>query len=66
LQIRCVDDDFTREALALVANKSIGGRRTARELEVLIARRAMSETILSDTELRLPVGPCLDGSIAPA
>lgn len=37
--ILCIVDDFTREALALVVDTSIGAHRMARELDVLIARR---------------------------
>jgi putative transposase len=38
-RILCIVDDFIREALALVADTSIGGRRVARELEHFHVRR---------------------------
>ena len=47
-RILCIFDDFTREALALVVDTSIGGARTARELDALIARRGRPATIVSD------------------
>jgi putative transposase len=47
-RILCIVDDFTREALALVADTSIGGRRLVRELDALIARRGRPATIVSD------------------
>lgn len=48
-------DDFTREALALVVDSSIGGRCVVRELDALLARPAM---IVSDngTELTSRAG----------
>jgi putative transposase len=48
LRILAIVDDFTREALALVVDTSIGGWRLARELDVLIARRGKPLTIVSD------------------
>jgi putative transposase len=45
-------DDFTREALALVADISIGGRRVVRELDALIARRGRL------AHGRAPIWPC--------
>jgi len=48
-RILCIVDDFTREALALVVDTSIGGQRMARELDVLIARRGTLWTIVSET-----------------
>jgi putative transposase len=47
-RILCIVDDFTREALALVVDTSIGGQRLASELDVLIARRGKPWTIVSD------------------
>lgn len=44
----CIVDDFTREALALVVDTSIGGHRMARELDGLIARRSRPTMIVSD------------------
>jgi putative transposase len=43
-----VVDDFTRECLALVADTSLSGRRLARELDALIARRGRPRTIVSN------------------
>ncbi len=43
-----VVDDCTRECLALVPDTSIGGRRVARELDGIIARRGKPTTIVSD------------------
>jgi putative transposase len=47
-RILCIVDDFTREALALVVDTSIGGRRLVRELDTLIARRGRPAKIVSD------------------
>jgi putative transposase len=47
-RILCIVDDFTREALALIVDTSIGGQRMARELDTLIARRGKPATIVSD------------------
>jgi putative transposase len=47
-RILCIVDDFTREALDLVVDTSIGGRRLARELDALIARRGKPALIVSD------------------
>ena len=47
-RILCIVDDFTREALALVVDTSIGGHRMARELDALIARRGRPAMIVSD------------------
>ena len=48
-RILCIVDDYTREALALIVDTSIGGQRMARELDVLIARRGTPWTIVSET-----------------
>ena len=52
-RILAVVDDFSRECLALVADKSLSGARVARELTALIARRGKPRTVVSDkgTEL---------------
>lgn len=50
-RILCIVDDFTREALALVVDTSIGGRRLARELDGLIDRRGRPAMIVSDNVL---------------
>jgi len=47
-RILAIVDDFTREALALVVDTSIGGMRLARELDVLVARRGKPAVIVSD------------------
>ena len=47
-RILVVVDDFTRECLAAVADTSISGVRVARALDVLIARRGVPATIVSD------------------
>jgi putative transposase len=43
-----VVDDFTRECLALVVDTSISGRRVARELDAIIAKRKKPLMIVSD------------------
>jgi putative transposase len=47
-RILVVLDDFTREALTLVVDTSIGGARLMRELDALIASRGKPATIVSD------------------
>jgi len=47
-RILAIVDDFTREALALVVDTSIGGRRLVRELDILVARRGKPTIIVSD------------------
>src|SRR6202012_6309654 len=47
-RILCIVDDFTREALALVVDTSIGGQRLVRELDTLVARRGKPAMIVSD------------------
>ena len=47
-RVLAVVDDFTRECLALVADKSLSGRRLARELDAVIAQRGKPRTIVSD------------------
>ena len=47
-RILAVVDDFTREALTLVADTSIGGVRLVRELDALVASRGKPATIVSD------------------
>jgi putative transposase len=48
LRMLAVVDDCTRERLALVADTSLSGRRVARELDALAARRGRPGTIVSD------------------
>jgi putative transposase len=43
-----VIDDVTKQCLAAVADTSISGRRVARELSALIARRGKPGVIVSD------------------
>ena len=52
-RILAVVDDFTREALTLVVDTSIGGWRVARELDALIAHRGKPATIISDNGTEL-------------
>jgi putative transposase len=47
-RILAIVDDFTREALALVVDTSIGGRRLARELDIIVTRRGKPSVIVSD------------------
>jgi putative transposase len=47
-RVLVVVDDFTRESLALVVDTSISGRRVARELDAIIARRKKPLMIVSD------------------
>lgn len=53
LRILAVVDDFTRECLCLVADTSISGKRVARELDALIARRGKPQTVVSDNGTEL-------------
>jgi putative transposase len=48
LRILNVLDDVTKECLAAIADTSISGRRVARELDVVIARRGKPGLIVSD------------------
>ena len=43
-----VVDDFSRECLALVADRSLTGRRVARELDRIAARRGLPRMMVSD------------------
>lgn len=52
-RILTVVDDFTRECLALVADTSLSGVRTARELDAIIARRGRPLAIVSDNGTEL-------------
>jgi putative transposase len=47
-RILAVVDDFTRECLCLVADTSLPGRRVARELDAVIARRGHPALCVSD------------------
>ena len=53
LRVLAIVDDFTREALALAVDTSIGGRRVVRELDALITRRARPTMIASDNGTEL-------------
>jgi len=55
-----VVDDFTREALALVVDTSIGGQRVVRELDVLIGVRGKPATVVSDNGSELTSRAVLD------
>jgi putative transposase len=52
-RILAVVDDLTRECLALVADTSISGQRTARELDAIIERRGKPFSIVSDNGTEL-------------
>ncbi len=52
-RVLVIIDDFTREALALVVDTSIGGRRVVRELDTLIAARGRPAMIVSDNGTEL-------------
>jgi len=52
-RILCVLDDFSRECLALVADTSLSGKRVARELDAIGARRALPLTVVSDNGTEL-------------
>jgi putative transposase len=52
-RILAIFDDCTRECLAAVADISLSGRRVARELDLLIARRGRPRTIVSDNGTEL-------------
>ena len=47
-RILCIVDDFSREALATVADISLSGARMTRELDALIRRRGKPGMIVSD------------------
>ena len=47
-RVLAVVDDFTREALALIVDTSLGGQRVVRELDALIAARGRPSMIVSD------------------
>lgn len=48
LRILAVVDDFSRECLCLVVDTSLSGKRVARELDALIARRGQPLMVVSD------------------
>jgi putative transposase len=48
-----VNDDFTRECLALIPDTSISGRRVARELDTVMRLYGKPETIVSDNGTEL-------------
>jgi len=52
-RVLSIVDDFTREALALVVDSSIGGQRVVRALDALIARRGRPAMIVSDNGTEL-------------
>jgi putative transposase len=47
-RILAVVDDFTRECITLIADTSLSGARVVRELDTMIAKRGMPNTIVSD------------------
>jgi putative transposase len=52
-RVLAIVGDFTREALALVVDSSIGGQRVTRELDALTARRGRLAMIVSDNGTEL-------------
>ena len=58
-RVLAVVDDFTRECLELVADTSLSGRRVARELDAIIARRGRPKTCVSDNGTELTGMPIL-------
>lgn len=52
-RILAVVDDFTRECLTLVADTSLSGLRTARELDAIVLRRGKPTSIVSDNGTEL-------------
>jgi len=52
-RILAVVDDFTRECVALVADTSLSGVRTARELDAIISRRGKPLSVVSDNGTEL-------------
>lgn len=52
-RVLCIVDDFTREALSLVVDTSIGGQRVVRELDRLIALRGRPAGVVSDNGTEL-------------
>ena len=52
-RILAVVDDFTRECLAVVADTSLSGLRTARELDAIIRERGKPASIVSDNGTEL-------------
>ena len=54
-RILAIVDDFTREALALIPDRSLSGVRVARELDALLAGRVRLKSCVSDNVLRQEV-----------
>ena len=52
-RVLVIVDDFTRECLALVADRSISGIRVARELDKIVAVRGRPSGIVSDNGTEL-------------
>jgi putative transposase len=52
-RVLAIVDDFTREALALIVDSSVGGRRVVRALDAVIARRGRPTMIVSDNGTEL-------------
>ena len=59
-RVLAIVDDFTREALALVVDSSIGGERVVRALDALIARRGRPAMIVSDNGTELTARAVLE------
>jgi putative transposase len=60
-RILVVVDDFSRECLALVVDRSLSGRRLARELDRLAERRDRPVQIVSDNGTELTSHAILTG-----
>ncbi len=60
-----VIDDVTKECLAAIPDTSISGRRVARELDAIIARRGKPGLIVSDHGTEFPPTPCSPGLSQP-
>jgi putative transposase len=54
-----VIDDVTKECLVAIADTSISGRRVARELDTIIARRGKPDLIISDHGTEFTSNPML-------
>jgi putative transposase len=59
-RVLAIVDDYTREALALIVDTSIGGQRVVRALDALIARRGRPAMIVSDNGTELTSRAVLD------
>src|SRR5450755_4059388 len=58
-------DDVTKECLAAIPDTSISGRRVARELTTIVARRGRPDSIVSDNGTEFTCMPCWPGARRP-